>query len=517
MPSTNATDPSSFPRVPAQAALARLWQQAGLPPEALRHVDLPGTDPVLPSSFAVATAAQASLAAAALAAAELWHLRQGNTARQHVTVDATHATLDSTAWFTLDGVQPPVWDKLSGLYRCGDALGAPGWVRIHANFAHHRDGALRLLKLPTGPQTERAQVTEALRHWRAQDFESAAADAGLVVAAARSFAEWDAHPQGQALQHAPPLRIAPIPGAPAAPPIAWRALRDGERPLAGLRVLELTRILAGPVAGRTLAAHGADVLLVNAPQLPNIDAIADTSRGKRSAHVDLATADGRATLARLLGEAHVFLQGYRPGGLDAKGFAPLDVARLRPGIVCVSLSAYGTNDGRSDSPWAQRRGFDSLVQTATGFNWAEAEAAAAEAPPGRPKGPSAPSGDRREATWGHGLQPRAMPLQILDYAAGYLLAFGAQAALWHQAREGGSWLVEVSLAGVGGWLRGLGRVPGGLQAVAPEVTPYLDAPQASGFGLLQGLRHGARLSLTPPAYVLPAMPPGSHPAAWLDD
>lgn len=486
--------PADPPPVAAPQALAALWQLAGLPPAALGQVDLPGSgQPVLPSSFAVATAAQSSLAAAALAAAELWHLRQGGgVERQRVTVDATHATLDSTAWFTLDGVQPPIWDKLSGLYRCGEALGAPGWVRIHANFAHHRDGALALLGLPPGPDTERAHVTEALRHWRAEDFETAAAQANLVVAAARRFSEWDAHPQGLALAHTPPLRIAPIDGAPPAPPIHWRGLRSGERPLAGLRVLELTRILAGPVAGRTLAAHGADVLLLNSPHLPNIEAIADTSRGKRSAHVDLATADGRATLARLLGDAHVFLQGYRPGGLAAKGFSPQDLARLRPGIVSVALSAYGSNDDRSDSPWAQRRGFDSLVQTATGFNWAEAEAANLD-------------------------QPKAMPLQILDYAAGYLLAFGAQAALWRQAREGGSWQVEVSLAGVGRWLRSLGRVPGGLAAVAPDVAPYLDAPQASGFGQLVGLRHGAQLSLTPPFYDRPSMPPGAHPAEWLQD
>lgn len=480
--------------VPAAQALTELWQLAGLPPEALAQVHLPGSGmPVLPSSFAVATAAQASLAAAALAAAELWHLRQrGRTERQQVTVDAVHATLDSTAWFTLNGVQPPIWDKLSGLYRCGEAVGAPGWVRIHANFAHHRDGALRLLDLAPGPDTGRTQVTDALSHWRAEDFETAAAQANLVVAAARSFDEWDAHPQGRALANTPPLRIAPIEGAAPAAPIPWRGLRDGECPLAGLRVLELTRILAGPVAGRTLAAHGADVLLVNAPHLPNIEALADTSRGKRSAHVDLATEAGRATLATLLGDAHVFLQGYRPGGLAARGYAPQQVARLRPGIVCVNLSAYGTNDGRGDSPWAQRRGFDSLVQTATGFNWAEADAAGAD-------------------------QPKAMPLQILDYAAGYLLAFGTQAALWRQAREGGSWQVDVSLAGVGRWLRGLGRVPGGLQVVAPDVAPYLDAPQASGFGPLQGLRHGAMLSLTPPVYALPSMPPGSHPAQWLSD
>jgi crotonobetainyl-CoA:carnitine CoA-transferase CaiB-like acyl-CoA transferase len=203
-------------------------------------------------------------------------------------------------------------------------------------------------------------------------------------------------------------------------------------------VLELTRILAGPVAGRTLAAYGADVLLVNSPALPNIDAIADTSRGKRSAHVDLRTDAGRDTLRVLVRDAHVFMQAYRPGALDALGFGAETLAAIAPGIVCVSLSAYG-----HVGPWAGRRGFDSLVQTATGFNVAEAQAAGAAS-------------------------PKAMPVQILDYAAGFLMAFGTAVALRRQATEGGSWHVRVSLAGTGRWLRSLGRVPDGLAARAPS-------------------------------------------------
>ncbi|MCE3271780.1 MAG: L-carnitine dehydratase/bile acid-inducible protein, partial [Ramlibacter sp.] len=156
--------------------------------------------------------------------------------------------------------------------------------------------------------------------------------------------------------------------------------------------------------------YGADVMLVNAPHLPNIEALADTSRGKRSALVDLRTEEGRATLRELLATAHVFVQGYRPGGLQALGFGVDDIARLRPGSVQVSLSAYGAL-----GPWRDRRGFDSLVQTAMGFNLAEAQAA------GTPD------------------QPRPLPMQILDEATGYLIAFGAAAALARQRQEGGSW------------------------------------------------------------------------------
>lgn len=468
---------------PSAPALQAVWRAAGLPEAALACADLGGDAPVLPSSFAVATAAQASLGAAALAAAELWHLRSGGSQRQQVTVDRTHATLDSCAHLLLDGRQLPAWDPISGLYACGPD-GEAGWVRIHANFAHHRDGALRLLGLPPGEATGRPAVQQALRGWSAEAFEAEAAQAGLVVAAARSFEQWDAHPQGQAVAAQPLVRITRIePAGQAAPALPWPALGDGAQPLAGLRVLELTRILAGPVAGRTLAAYGADVMLVNSPSLPNIAAIADTSRGKRSVHVDLMDEPGRARLRQLAAQAHVFLQGYRPGALGAFGLAPEDLARLRPGIVVVSLSAYG-----AEGPWGGRRGFDSLVQTATGFNLAEAQAAGAHT-------------------------PRALPLQILDYAAGYLLAFGTQAALWRQQQQGGSWHVQVSLAGVGHWLRSLGRVPDGLQAQAPAFDPYL-ITEPSGFGALTVLRHPAQFSHTPAGWRRPSMPPGSHPPVW---
>ena len=456
----------------APQALRELWTSARLAAKALDTIDLPSRGPVLPSSFAVANAAQSTLGAAALAAAQIG-LRRGGPA-QRVTVEAEHAALDSLGWFRVNGQTPAVWAKISGLYRCAD-----GWVRIHANFEHHRDGALRLLGLPPGPQTERAEVTEALRDWRAVDFETAAADAGLVVAAARSFAQWDPHPQAVALATQPVVAIERIADSPHRPLGPWR--EDGQ-PLDGVRVLDLTRILAGPVAGRTLAAYGADVMLVNSPHLPNIDSIADTSRGKLSAHIDLALETGRETLRRLVGESRVFLQGYRPGSLAARGFAPADLARLAPGIVCVSLSAYGP-----EGQWASRRGFDSLVQTATGFNLAEADAFGAA-------------------------EPMALPLQILDYAAGYLLAFGAQAALLRQADEGGSWHVQVSLAGVGCWLRGLGRLSG-MTVQRPSLAPYVEEVE-SGFGRLQVLRHAAQFSVTPARFRRPSMPPGSHEACW---
>ena len=463
--------------VAPREALAALWSSAGLPAAAFRDAALGGAEPVLPSSFAVGTASQVPLAAAALAAADVGRLRNG--LGQQVCVDMREAALESCGHFTVDGRAPVVWDKVAGLYPCGGD-GRGGWVRLHTNFAHHRDGVLRLLGLPSGSGSERAAVAAALERWTALDFEAAATDAGLVVAAMRSHEDWLRHPQSQALAGLPLVEIERIGEA---PPLPWPTLAVASRPLESLRVLDLTRILAGPVAGRTLAAYGADVMLVNSPNLPNIDAIADTSRGKRSALADLRTAAGAAALRSALADSHVFLQGYRPGGLAALGFGVDAVVQCRPGIVYATLSAYGRL-----GPWSERRGFDSLVQTATGFNLDEAFAF------GEPA-------------------PKALPMQVLDMASGFLLAFGIAAALGRQRQEGGSWHVQVSLARTGQWLRQLGRVDGGFAAPPPDFSALLET-SASGFGNLAAVRHAARFSRTPAGYARPSVRPGTDPLSW---
>jgi crotonobetainyl-CoA:carnitine CoA-transferase CaiB-like acyl-CoA transferase len=457
------------------AAVAALWAEAGMPAAALEELTLTGADPVLPSSFAIGTAAQASIALSALAATAVWSQRSGR--RQGVAVDMRHAAAEfrSERAMRLDGAAPAnPWDRIAGAYQCGDER----WVRLHTNFPHHRDGVLKLL----GCAYDRDAVAAALRGWTAFAFEQAAADAGMVVAALRSFAEWDAHAQGHAVAAQPVVAITRIGDAPPAPLPA-----KPDRPLSGLRVLELTRVIAGPVCGRTLAAHGADVLLVTSPSLPSIPTlVVDTGRGKRSASLDLHTPDGVAAMRALVRGADVMLQGYRPGGLAGLGFAPEDAARLRPGIVYVSLSAYGTT-----GPWAGRRGFDSLVQTASGFNAAEAEAAGADG-------------------------PKPLPAQALDHASGYLLAFGALAALHKRAREGGSWHVQVSLARTGQWLRALGRVPDGLACPDPkqaDIAGFLEET-ASQFGRLTAVRHATRLSETPAHWDRPPVALGTDPPEW---
>ena len=465
------------PPIDPRDTLARLWQYSRFPSAALAHVRLIGADPVLPSSFAVGTAAQTGVAAAALAAYELGHIR--GQPRQDMSVDMTHAALECSGWFSLDGRTPDIWDVFSGLYEVQD-----GWVRVHANFAHHRAGALRLLGLRPETAT-RADAEAALRCWKTQEFETAAAQAGLVVAAFRSFDAWDASAPGQVIAALPLMRFDKLGDA---PPLSLPRLGGSDLPLRGVRVLDLTRILAGPVCGRTLATHGADVMLVNAPHLPNIESIADTSRGKLSCHVDLQTGEGQASLNHLVQGSHVLVQGYRPGALAARGFDAQQLAQKRPGVVVVSLSAYS-----DEGPWGQRRGFDSLVQTAMGFNHAEMQAAAQN-------------------------MPRALPMQILDFATGHLMAFAVAAALARQQQEGGSWHVRLSLAQTGQWLRGLGRVQHAFGLNKPAHESFLET-SVSGFGTLRAYRHsavvgGGQAAAQPSSSRRPSMPPGSHPARW---
>jgi crotonobetainyl-CoA:carnitine CoA-transferase CaiB-like acyl-CoA transferase len=421
----------------------------------------------------VGIAAQATVAAATLAAAELWRLRTGR--QQRVSVDMRDAAIEfrSEHYLCLDG-KPLDHDRdpVTGVYRCGDGR----WVRIHANLPHHRAGALKLL----GCDSNRAAVQKALDGWKAEALEDAAVKAGLVITATRSFEEWDAHPQGQAVAKLPPFTIERIGDAPVQP------LPAGDRPLAGVKVLDLTRVIAGPVCGRTLAAHGADVLLITAKHLPAMkDLVIDNGRGKVSASLDLRDAKARETLAGLLKQADIFVQGYRPGAIAQYGFSPPEAARIRPGIVCVSLCAYG-----HEGPWAGRRGFDSLVQNANGLNVAEAEAAGTEA-------------------------PKPLPAQALDHGTGYLMAFGAMTALLRRATQGGSWHVRCSLAQSCHWFRQLGRIDGWSLPV-PGLDDVRDRLEESpsGFGRLTAVRSAAVMSETPLRWVRPSVPLGTHEPKW---
>lgn len=455
--------------------LKGIWTSAGGDVAALARVHLTGDEPQIPSSFRVAVAGQTTIAAAGLAAAEIWRLRSGEA--QDVAVDMRHAVVEcrSERYLRLDDKPPPpAWDAIAGVYKTGDNR----FVRCHTNFPHHRDAVCKVL----GCVPEREKVQAALMQWKGEDFEAAAYAAGGVVALMRSYDEWSVLPQARALAQLPLISIEKIGDA---PPKPWP---EGDRPLSGLRVLDLSRVIAGPVAGRTLAAHGADVLLVSGPELPAIPWLTiDTGRGKLTTFIELKSDAGRAQMRTLLKDADIFSQGYRPRALSALGFSPEQAAEINPGIVYVTLSAYG-----HAGPWAGRRGFDSLVQTTTGFNDAEGKAAGIDG-------------------------PKELPAQMLDHATGYLMAFGAMMAKARQVREGGSWHVRVSLAQTGCWLWNLGRLDGGLNIpdLAGEAVhaAFMEAVP-SGFGALTAVRHSAVLSRTPAQWSRPAMPLGSHPPQW---
>src|SRR6476660_3548093 len=446
------------PRESPREILADLWTSVGGEHSALDAVALTGEEPQLLSSFRVAAAAQASVAAAGLAAAQIWKLRSGRS--QDVAVDIRHAVVEcrSERYLRVEGKPPPpAWDAIAGIYKTRDQR----YVRLHTNFPYHRAAVCKVLDC----KAERDDVQAALMQWDAEAFETAAYAAGGVVAIMRSHDEWSASPHARALAELPLIAIEKIGEA---EPKSWP---KGDRPLSGIRVLDLSRVIAGPVAGRTLAVHGADVLLISGPDLPAIPWLTiDTGRGKLSTFIELKSEQGRVQLRDLLAQADIFSQGYRPQAIAKHGFSPEEAARISPGIVYVTLSAYG-----HAGPWSGRRGFDSLVQTSTGFNHAEGAAAGVEG-------------------------PKELPAQMLDHASGYLMAVGAMMAKARQSREGGSWHVRVSLAQTGRWLWNLGRLAAGLNTpdiTGADVHASFIVTVSSRFGTLKAVRLSALLSTTP--------------------
>jgi len=431
------------------------------------RLEIAGTgDPVFPTPFRIATAASAVLGAAGLVLSDLWRLR-GNAA-QSVRIDtrSAAASLRSSVYVTRDGVKPKFWDPLVGHYRTRDAR----HIFLHTNHAHHRAAALRLSGA-TGDT--RADLESAVAKLDAFDFETALAAEDGIGAVTRTRAEWNASAQGKAIAALPLFAIDKIGEAPP------RKLPDAARPLSGIRVLDLTRVLAGPAAGRLLAEHGADVLHLAAPHTPyQTELLYDTGPGKRCAWLDLDTADGPARLRDLVTGADVFLQSYRPGALAKRGFGAEDLAKLRPGIVVTELCAYG-----HEGPWRARRGFDSVVQNAMGLTAA----------------------------------PKNMPVQALDYIGGYVAALGTILALARQAQEGGSWRVRTSLAQIGHFLASLGTLDSRDAAadLPPDEIAKLMTETDSPFGRIGHFKPVLELSATPGFYARAPEPFGTSKPEWL--
>src|SRR3989449_8025482 len=414
-------------------ALRTIVPIAGWPEERAGAVAITGAgDPILPTPFRIGETSAAALAAVGLAVADLWALRTGR--RQDVAVDTRQATasLRSGHYMKLDGA--PVSTErntVMGVYPAKNGR----WGYLHCNFPNHRAAALSVLG---GPE-DREAVSQAVAKWDALELEEAIIAAKGAGGMVRTMAEWAQHPQAAAVASLPLMEIVKIGESPP------EKLPDGDRPLSGIRVLDLTRVLAGPTCARTLAEHGADVLKITAAHLPNLGYQEyDTGHGKLSAHLDLREPEDVETLRGLVRDADVFSQGYRPGTLGTRGFSPEALANVRPGIVFVSLCAFS-----HVGPWASRRGFDTVVQTVSGITARQGELFPGAAP-----------------------GPQFYPVSAIDYLTGYLMAFGAMVALARRVREGGSWLVRISLAQTGRWLVGRGEVPkAALKDVPQEFTP----------------------------------------------
>jgi crotonobetainyl-CoA:carnitine CoA-transferase CaiB-like acyl-CoA transferase len=436
-------------------------------------------DPILPTPFRIGATGAATVAASGLAAADLWDLRTGR--RQQIAVDVRQATasLRSGHYMKLgDGELSPKRNDIMGVYPAKNGR----WSYLHCNFPNHRAAALKVL----GVAEDRNAVAKAVANWDALELEEAIIAAKGAGGMVRSRGEWAEHPQAAAIAALPLMEIVKIGEARPEP------LPNGDRPLSGIRVLDLTRVLAGPTCARTLAEHGADVLKITARHLPNLGYQEwDTGHGKLSAELDLREPANVETLRGLVRDADVFSQGYRPGSLAQRGFSPEELAVLRPGIVCVSLSAFGHT-----GPWSSRRGFDTVVQTVSGMTMRQAECV-----PGKTPG------------------PQFYPVSAIDYCTGYLMAFGAMVALGRRAREGGSWLVRISLAQVGKWIVDQGEVPASALAAVPaeftkeELERWSQVSETPS-GPLRHLKPTVQLSETPARWARPSVPLGYHKPEW---
>jgi crotonobetainyl-CoA:carnitine CoA-transferase CaiB-like acyl-CoA transferase len=461
-------------------ALRTILPLAGWPESRAAEVDIRGAyDPILPTPFRITETATAALGAIGLAVNDLWELRTGR--RQAIGIDTRRATasLRSGHYLVMEG-KPVDFGRngIMGVYQAKDGR----WSYLHCNFPNHREAALKVLGVPE----DRDAVRKAVAKWDALELEEAIIAAKGAGGMARSMAEWAQHPQAQAIAQLPLMEIVKI-GESAPEP-----LPPGKRPLSGIRVLDLTRVIAGPTCARTLAEHGADVLKITGAHLPSLGRQEyDTGHGKLSAHLDLRQPKDVETLKALVRETDVFSQGYRPGTLAARGFSPEELAQLRPGIVAVSLCAFS-----HVGPWASRRGFDTVVQTVSGITTRQAEVF-----PGKEPG------------------PQFYPVSAIDFLTGYLMATGAMVALARRAREGGSWLVRISLAQVGRWLVSRGEVPESeLKNVPAEFTPAeLDRwsmVSETPVGRLRHLSPVLELSETAPRWDRPTVPLGYHQPVW---
>lgn len=439
----------------------------------LSHIKITGQDPILPSPFPIGEIGATVLAAIGFEISELWYLQTQR--KQTVTIDVEAAAMVQRSHQYLklmNGTEFKLWDPLSGFYRTKDNR----WIQLHCNFPHHRQGVTDAL----GCTDEKTAVVSIIReNWDAEKLETALSSSGLCASMVRTESEWADHPQGKAIATLPLIEITKVGDSPK------ELLPRLSRPLSGVKILDLTRVIAGPVCARTFAEHGATVLHITSPKLPFIAPLAiDTGHGKFSAQLDLTESNDRERLHNLIKSSDVFLQAYRPDGLNKKGFSLDGVVKTRPGIIYIDLSAYS-----HAGPWFERRGYDTLVQSATGIVHTQ-------------------SADNNN--------PKHLPAQTLDYVAGYLAAFGALEALRRRELDGGSYYVRTSLAQVAFWLTHLPRVTNYSECKIPtqkDVCKFLTRTETA-FGEIEHFAPVIKFSETPPFWQRPTVPLGSDKAEW---
>ena len=435
----------------------------------------------LPTRFYAAEAAAAALAATAAAVPQ-----RGQTPLRYTPRVATRHAEASLISFALQQfldperapaarLAPEDRTAVAGFHRTADGR----IVYLHAGFPHNTQSLLRLLDCPDDREAVRTKVGA----WNARALEDAVASAGLCGAMVRTPEEWDSSEPGRLLATRPVVDIVQIGDGPRL------ALAEGPRPLAGVRVLDLTRVLAGPTCARTLAMYGADPIRIGAERLPSIPLfVADTGLGKRAAFLDLTVPEGKARLIDLVGDADVFSQGYRTGAMERHGFSPMNVARMRPGIVYVSINCYG-----HEGEWRTRPGWEQLAQTVTGMAHLH--------------------GLHRNGTAD---RPELQPAAVTDYTTGYLAALGVIVALRRRAAGGGSYWVRVSLARTGMWVRSLGLRPEPLsiEPLQESELAALRTEVATAWGPLRHLKAPVTLADHDVGWTRPPCPLGTHPPVW---
>ena len=458
--------------VDTSALLVELLDRVGLAEPPAGEVSISGRDPIWAARYPIGEAAAVVLSAIGVAVNDLWKLRTGRRQQVHLDVRRAAASLRGSHYILLNGelVTRPEFPELaySDLYRCRDGR----WIQLHGGFPHLGQGTSKVI----GSEHNHASIAAAVARWDSQPLEDALAEAGMCGVIARGGEEWRATEQGRALLPLPPVEVVKIGDSEPKP------LPPGPRPLSGVKALDLTRILAGPVSGRTLAEQGAEVLHITAEKLPTtLLNVLTTNPGKLSAYLDLDRPDDADRLLGLLADTDIFTQGFRAGALERRGFGVEELARRRPGLIYVSINCYGPV-----GPWTGRPGWEQLGQSATGLAVGQ----------------------------GGAEHPELMPAQACDYNTGYFAALGALIALGRRAREGGSFHVRASLCQTGMFLERLGTRcdPAGALGLGDPSDLY--AHSDTPLGRLSQFAPALELSETPPRWARPAVPLGTHEPEW---